>query len=235
MDTTKKTVKRKGRPPKKDYDEARVMSQLLECVDLCYDSTGEIKATALELGMSTLKVKKLLITSGKLVYDETKQIQRLMAYGKKMSEIQNELGLKKSSINAYLPYSKIPYKESEISANAERCDLYRRRKEAVEKIKGEDSLYECIILFSGYKFQTDSGVDFVYRMKKNDDEKYSDELIIEKTKHRIKLADLLTIYEKVLKKEKVTSPDDFGEVSDADYIYAIFRRLKLVPVCSSEM
>ena len=193
MDTTKKTTKRKGRPPKKDYDEARVMSQLLECVDLCYDSTGEIKATALELG------------------------------------------LKKSSINAYLPYSKIPYKESEISANAERCDLYRRRKEAVEKIKGEDSLYECIILFSGYKFQTDSGVDFVYRMKKNDDEKYSDELIIEKTKHRIKLADLLTIYEKVLKKEKVTSPDDFGEVSDADYIYAIFRRLKLVPVCSSEM
>lgn len=235
MDTTKKTAKRKGRPPKKDYDEARVMTQLLECVDLCYDSTGEIKATALELGMSTLKVKKLLITSGKLVYDETKQIQRLMAYGKKMSEIQNELGLKKSSINAYLPYSKIPYKESEISANAERCDLYRRRKEAVEKIKGEDSLYECIILFSGYKFQTDSGVDFVYRMKKNDDEKYSDELIIEKTKHRIKLADLLTIYEKVLKKEKVTSPDDFGEVSDADYIYAIFRRLKLVPVCSSEM
>lgn len=217
--------KRKGRPPKKDYDEKRMMSQLLECVDLCYESTGEIKATAVELGMSTLKVKKLLITSGKLVYDETKQIQRLIAYGKNITEIQEELGLKKSSINAYLPYSKIPYKESEISANAERCELYRKRKAAVEKIDSTDSLYECMILFSGYKFQTADGVDFTYRINNRNDDKYCSELVIEKAKRTIKMFDVLKAYEKLLEQEKILSTDDFEELSDIDYVYAIFKRL----------
>lgn len=230
MGIEERAAKRKGRPPKKDYDEKRMLSQLLECVDLCYESTGEIKATAVELGMSTLKVKKLLITSGKLVYDETKQIQRLMAYGKTITEIQNELGLKKSSINAYLPYSKIPYKESEISANAERCELYRKRKAAIEKIDSTDSLYDCIILFSGYKFQTVDGVDFTYRINNRNDDKKCGELVIEKTKRRIKLDDVLKDYEKLLKKEKMLSPDDFGEFPVIDYVYAIFKRLDLVSI-----
>ena len=88
-------IKRKGRPPKKNYDEEKQMTQLMECVDDCFMQTGEIKATAEELGISSIKVKKLLITSGKLEYEETRQIQRLLAYGKKLSEIQQELGLKK--------------------------------------------------------------------------------------------------------------------------------------------
>jgi len=70
--------KRRGRPPKKDYDEAKQFNDLLREVDFCFDSTGEIKATAIELNMNPIRVKKLLITSGKLEYDETRQIQRLL-------------------------------------------------------------------------------------------------------------------------------------------------------------
>ena len=110
---TKNNEKRIGRPPKKTYDAKKQFEELLETVDYVYELTGEIKATAVELDMSSTKIKKLLITSGKLEYDETKEIERLMAYGKKLGEIQAELGLKKSSINSYLPYTKVPYKEAE--------------------------------------------------------------------------------------------------------------------------
>jgi len=154
--------KKRGRPPKKDYDEAKQFNKLLEEVDYCYDNTGEIKATAVELGMNPIRVKKLLITSGKLEYEETGQIQRLLAYGKSMIEIQSEMNLKKSSINSYLPYSKLPYKEDEISANADRCDLYRKRKAAVETITDRESLWECIVLFGNYLFETAAGKKFRY-------------------------------------------------------------------------
>lgn len=82
---------KRGRPAKKQYDEEALKEQLLNNVDFIFDLAGEIKATAAELGMSPIKVKKLLITSGKLEYDETRQIQRLQAYGKSMKEIQEEL------------------------------------------------------------------------------------------------------------------------------------------------
>ena len=138
-----------------------------------YDVTGEIKATASEMGMNPIKVKKLLITCGRLDYDVTGQIQRLLAYGKSIAEISEETGLKKSSINSYLPYSKAVYNTEKTSANAGRCDLYRRRKYAVEHINDADSLVECLELFSGYKFSNDDG-EFLY-------EKYGDELVIKST------------------------------------------------------
>ena len=64
----------------------------------------------------------------------TEEIQELQKVGKKMEEIQNIPDLSRASINAYLPYSKIPYKESEVSVNADRCELYRKRKAAVDRI-----------------------------------------------------------------------------------------------------
>ena len=72
------------------------------------------------------------------------------------------MGLGKSSINSYLPYTKASYKESEISANADRCDLYRKRKKAVEKINDFESFWLCIGLFSGYPFLTVDGNKYTY-------------------------------------------------------------------------
>lgn len=135
------TGKKRGRPANKQYDEEALKEQLLNNVDFIFHLAGEIKATATELGMSPIKVKKLLITSGKLEYDETRQIQRLLAYGRSMKEIQEKLGLGKSSINSYLPYNKIPYKDVLISASADRCDLYRKRKAAVQAIVDKESLW----------------------------------------------------------------------------------------------
>ena len=113
--------KKLGRPCKKLYDPMAVMEELLSTVDTVFEEKQEIKATATELDLAELKVRKLLITSGKLRYPMTEQIQELQRAGKKLEEIQSILGLSRASINAYLPYTKIPYKESEVSVNADRC------------------------------------------------------------------------------------------------------------------
>lgn len=222
-----KSNRKIGRPQKKDYDEAEQFSRLLETVDYVYDNTGEIKATADELDMSPMKVKKLLITSGKLEYEETKQIKRLMEYGKGIGDIQKELGLRKSSINSYLPYSKVPYKEKEVSANADRCNLYRSRKDAVEHIKDVESLLACIELFSGYIFLNHENGKFSYEVK----EQY---LVINKENIKIPFETVIKAFEHIVKikdndeNNAIAVPDDLGCFLGASYIYCIFARFGLV-------
>lgn len=228
-------IKRKGRPPKKHYDEEKQMTQLMECVDDCFTQTGEIKATAEELGISSIKVKKLLITSGKLEYEETKQIQRLLAYGKKLSEIQQELGLKKSSINSYLPYSKVPYKESEISANADRCDLYRKRRTAVEQIRDGESLWKCITLFRKYKFYTIEKTGFIYEVEEHGMDAENNSIIIDQEEMMIPYSDVLEAYNRTKQMAAGEIPvvkklEDFGDWKGAKYLYGIFYRFGLIDV-----
>lgn len=228
-------IKRKGRPPKKNYDEEKQATQLMACVDDCFKQTGEIKATADELGISSIKVKKLLITSGKLEYEETKQIQRLLAYGKKLSEIQQELGLKKSSINSYLPYSKVPYKESEISANADRCDLYRKRKTAVEQIQDSESLWQCITLFQRYKFYTIEKTGFIYEVEEYGTNTKNNSIIIDRDEMIIPYSNILEVYNRTKQMAVGEIPvvkkiEDFGDWKGSKYLYSIFYRFGLIDV-----
>ena len=55
-----------GRPFKKSYDPMAVIEELLSTVDTVFEEKQEIKATAIELDLAELKVRKLLITSGKV-------------------------------------------------------------------------------------------------------------------------------------------------------------------------
>ena len=223
-------MKKIGRPPKKTYDAKKQFMQLLETVDYIYDCTGEINATATELDMSSTKIKKLLITSGKLEYDETKQIQRLMAYGKKMSEIQDEMGLKKSSINSYLPYSKVPYKDSEISANAERCELYRRRKRAVEilNVGGEDELWNTLVEFEGYVFQKPTGENFKYEIRREKDGQRSIILRIagkdmEESEY-LPWDTVLNVFRSIGRNKECSESSEQSDSCGVSYIFAIFCR-----------
>lgn len=105
----------RGRPPKKFYDSDLFMGELIDTVSEVYQSTNEIKATALELSLPPNKVKKLLITGKVISYPETEQIQSLIRQGKSIEEIQTIMGLSYPAINTYLPYTKVIYKLSEIS------------------------------------------------------------------------------------------------------------------------
>ena len=127
---------KRGRPPKKDYAPDALMRELIDTTAEIYREKGEIKATALELDLPPGKAKKLLITGNVLSYSETKQIQDLMQHGKTMAEIQRIMGLSYSTLHTYLPYSKVIYKMSEISQNAERVKAYKAWKAAVDILIG---------------------------------------------------------------------------------------------------
>lgn len=236
-ETCEENLRKRGRPRKKEYDEAEQMRQLLDRVDAAYDETGELVNTAKKLGMSNIRLKKLLITSGKLKYPETEQIQQLLKEGKSIDEIGEILGLKKSSINSYLPYSKIAYKTDETSANAERCDLFRKRKAAVREIRDADSLEKCIDLFCKYKFPMPSGEKFSYTVS-SDYLSGEPAMIIEMmdrndSNYRIlRLASVIEAYE-LIRKGKL-SPEKKDEW-ESDYIRSIFDRFGLNGPSSKEL
>ena len=162
------TSLKRGRSPKKDYDPEALMRELIGTAAEIYREKGEIKATALELSLPPNKIKKLLITGNVLSYPETKQIQDLMQQGKTMAEIQYMMGLSYSTLHTYLPYTKVIYKMSEISQNAERVRNYKLRKSAVEIITAaptEEHLWDCIVAFQHYPFRTVTGLPFSYTLK----------------------------------------------------------------------
>lgn len=141
---------KKGRPPISEYDAQKVLQDLIGTVVEVYCQKQEIKATAVELDLEPKKVKKLLVTAGELCYPETETILSYKKQGKTMTEIQEIMQLGRSSVNAYLPYSKAVYKSEETSRNAERAKCYRKRKEAVEKLQEnmtEERLWDCIVAF----------------------------------------------------------------------------------------
>lgn len=221
-----------GRPCKKIYDPMAVMEELLTTVDSVFEEKQEIKATAAELDLAELKVRKLLITSGKLHYPIIEEIQELQKAGKKPEEIQSILGLSRASINAYLPYSKIPYKESEVSANADRCELYRKRKAAVEQIMDADTLWDALLLFQGYKFYTMTGLQFSYEIRKGRSGEYTKELWIDRRgeSKSLTMSTVLKAYENSIGSGIVDRPKVLGNLRGVLYIYPIFLRFGLIEV-----
>ena len=209
-----------------------VMEELLSTVDAVFEEKQEIKATAIELDLAELKVRKLLITSGKIHYPQTGEIQELQKAGKKPEEIQNILGLSRASINAYLPYCKIPYKESEVSANAERCELYRLRKAAIAKICDGDTLWDALLLVQGYTFYTVTGLQFSYEIRKGRRGEYTKELWIDRRgeSKSLTMSTVLKAYENSVGAGIVDRPKALGDLRGVSYIYPIFYRFGLIEV-----
>ena len=137
------------------------------------DGKKKQELLAEEFGISRIKVRKILITTGDMTYPETRQIQELLAAGLKMDQLCEQLQMAPSTVNSLLPYSKGVY-GLDVSAAADRTELYRARKGAVEELKdavkcGDWSLelWKAICLFAGYPFSTAGrggrdGVKFKY-------------------------------------------------------------------------
>lgn len=227
------TAKR-GRPRTKEYDPEAVLSKIIGIVCEVYDNTGEIKATADELDLAPLKVKKLLITAGKIRYQQTEDILKLLAEGRTIDEISRATGLSRASINSYLPYQKIPYKEADISSNAEWCDLYRKRKTAVQKLQeqsDETSLWEAILLFQNYEFRTATGLKFKYEIKKGRNGAYTKELWIDRTEGKsLVWSSVLLAFERIADGRVYERPKDLSDSRGISYLFPIFYRFGLIEV-----
>lgn len=232
---TVNTTRKPGRPPNKYYDPAVVLQAQIEAVKEVYEDCQEIKATAVELSLAELKVRKLLITGKVISYEQTDTIQALQRDGKTIQEIITITGLSRASINGYLPYTKVPYKEAEISSNAEWCITYRKRKAAVEALKedlSEENLWQCIIEFQGYPFRTVTGLKYSYTLKKGRNGDYTKELFIDRRESSKSLAwsSILLAVEKINPDTIYEKPKAIGDIRGISYIYPMLWRFGLISV-----
>lgn len=231
------TFLKRGRPPKKDYAPNALMRELISTAAEIYREKQEIKATALELSLPPGKVKKLLITGNVLSYPETKQIQDLMRQGKTMEEIQLMMGLSYSTLHTYLPYTKVIYKMSEISQNAERVKIYKARKEAVDTLMAaatEDHLWDCIVVFQHYPFHTVSGLPFWYTMKAGRNGEYTKELFIDRRENSKSLAwsSVRMVFQKAMEQQGTVfvRPKELADVRGVSYTFSLLWRFGMISV-----
>lgn len=92
-----------------------------------YKSTKSMSEVARFFKISHAKVRKILISEGEYSNKTIKEVQRLYASGKSVSEIASLLLLSKSCVNSYLPYIKSPYLSDAPSDNALRIRKCRER------------------------------------------------------------------------------------------------------------
>ena len=223
----------RGRPPKKDYDAGALMQELINAVTEVYEATNEIKATAIELSLPPNKVKKLLITGQVLSYPETEQIRSLLQQGKTMEEVQVIMGLSYSTINTYLLYTKVIYKMSEISQNAERVRRYQAKKKFKEDCT-EENLWRCIVVFQGHPFFTASGLPFTYTLKIGRNGTYTKELFIDRRENSKSLAwsSVKIAFEKAMEKPCTVfkRPKAIADVRGVSYSYSLLWRFGVINV-----
>jgi len=234
-----------ARPKKKPYyDAEKIMKDLMLAVAESYEETGELKLTAAEFALSSIKIRKLLITAQEKgftseiytneIYEE---VYSLYATGKSLEAIQEITGLGKSSVNGYLPYSKYPYKSDELSTNADRTALYRMRREIVSDLVeelSEEKLWDAIIAFQNYPFHTASGLAFTYTVKIGRDGTYNKELIVDRRADSKSLAwsSIRMAFDNSLNLQGkiIIRPKMLGDIRGVSYIYPMLYRFGIIEV-----
>ena len=228
-----------GRPKKKpEYNSEKIMEQFTNCIAEAYMSgagggtANSLRQISEQFSITLMKTRKILITAGVYHTELSEQVISLRENGKNISEIMQETGLSRSSVHSYLPYTKMIYNADELSLYAERCRLYRERKQAVEKLHCYiDKSYELLVnhlwetlkLFSGYSFTTVKGLKFHYTVNGN-------EILIDRKKKSITRSSVnIALKETIEMKGNVNGPKKL-KVFGASYLYSIFLRFGLIKI-----
>ena len=198
------------------------------------DTAPGLNAVASEFGITALKARKLLITAGMYSTEISRTVARLQAAGNKTEQIMQYTGLSRASVQSYLPYTKIPYNMREISANAERIRLYRKRKAACaefcsrrNKMAIEEQtaeLWELLKVLQGCVFLTAKGLKFTYKIR-------GGEMFVSRKSKSITQATVTMAYwraEELMKREgSVSGPKQLGTFG-ASYLYPVFVRIGVI-------
>ena len=147
------------------------------------------------------------------------------------------LKLSKASVTSYLPYEKGAYfprkaPVEKISVGAER----QRRYRAVRKLRTEpteEHLWEVVLLYSGVRFKTYSGLPFTYEIRKGRNGQYTKELWIDRRENSKSLAwssVLLTLNNIKEVGAVVDRPKALGDIRGVTYIYGMFYRFGLIDI-----
>lgn len=122
------------------------------------------------------------------------------------------------------------YNVDELSLYAERCRMYRKRKQAIEQLqicKGaslecvEKYLWSTIEIFSGYSFTTVKGLRFRYGVNGN-------EIQINRKKKSITRSSVKVALKATLEKNGNINGPKKLRVFGASYLYPMFLRFGLI-------
>ena len=102
----------------------------LEEVEKAYELTKDINETAKLLGVSSGKIRKVLITNGLWSNSRSEEVGKLFKEGLSPEKIAKKLNISVKTVNAYLPYSKGDYLGDYRSDNALRIEKMRDNRKA---------------------------------------------------------------------------------------------------------
>lgn len=110
------------------------MDELFEKVVSAYNRLDSIKEVTAELGISTVKVRRILITLGLWTSSTSRKIGALYDQGLPVKDIADRLYMSEKNVQAYIPYSKGAYGKETYDAVMSR--EYRERQiNAAENIR----------------------------------------------------------------------------------------------------
>lgn len=231
---------RKKRKP--EYDAGKRLKEQLDVAVVLYNSEMSLQTIADALSLNPIKVRKLLITAGIYESDVAKMVQRTFSnyretrsYKDAVLSTASALKLSKASVTSYLPYEKGVYFPREapvekISVGAER----QRRYRAVRKLRTEpteEHLWEVVLLYSGVRFKTYSGLPFTYEIRKGRNGQYTKELWIDRRENSKSLAwsSVLLALNNIKEVGAVVDrPKTLGDIRGVTYIYGMFYRFGLI-------
>ena len=227
---------------KPEYDAEKNLKEQMESAVALYEEDCPLRSIADALTMNPIKVRKLLITAGvyesdvaEKVQDTFEEYRKTQNYKEAILSTANTLQLSKASVTSYLPYQKGVYFPStadkeKISAGAKR----RRRYRAVRKLRSEpteEHLWETVLLYSGVRFKTYSGLPFTYEIRKGRNGEYTKELWIDRREKSKSLAwsSVLLALRNIKKVgEAVDRSKALGDIRGVTYIYGMFYRFGLI-------
>ena len=227
---------------KPEYDAGKNLKEQMDAATALYKENHALQSIADALNLNPIKVRKLLITAGIYESDVAKMVQRTFynyketqGYKDAVLSTASSLKLSKASVTSYLPYEKGVYFPSEapaekISMGAER----QRRYRAVRKLRTEpteEHLWEVVLLYSGVRFKTYSGLPFTYEIRKGRNGQYTKELWIDRRENSKSLAwsSVLLALNNIKEVGAVVDrPKALGDIRGVTYIYGMFYRFGLI-------
>ena len=236
-----------ARPLKKpDYNSDQLQKAVMDMVMDVYENSSpdkahrSVEAVADELQMSRLKVRKILISAGEREHrtffesEIGEEVLSLYHNGKSTQEIAAITGLKRASINGYLPYSKTIYKMEQQSVEAERVQRYRERKKKCKEFcdnlssyrqdEIETKLWDLLIELQVCTFQTYREKEFHYKIK-------GGELFVDRKEQSITRSSVNLAYQNAIgvqwEEGCVSCPERLG-CFGAAYLYPIFLRIGFI-------
>ena len=243
MKKTRKTGGgRKKRKP--EYDAGKNLKEQMENAVTLYKEDYSLQSISDALNLNPIKVRKLLITAGvyksevaEKVWDTFEEYRETEDYKEAILSTANDLQLSKASATSYLPYQKGVYfpstaEKEKISVGAER----QRRYRAVRKLRAEpteEHLWEVVLLYSGVRFKTYSGLLFSYKIRKGRNGEYTKELWIDRRENSKSLTWSSVLLALGHVKEVgvvVERPKALGDIRGVTYIYGMFYRFGLIDV-----